>query len=248
MNAWLRLLGFFLLVVSVALILKEIPPAVFIVGLVGGGTFAWRRLRERVRGEAEAGGVAALGLKLAEGDPFGIATFPLALLARGNDGVVENVVYGSWHHRELRAFEFRYSPGSGLGENRFLCALVGIEAECPPLVIEPVTFLTLPAEQAGLRPVASGDGAFDRVFGVRGDETFARSLLDDRMRGWMLGLGEELAFEVVGRLMVCYSKRTTEDLMPLLLALAGLLDRMPNEALHTGSSAQGDGLPDPDLG
>lgn len=237
MSAWLRLLGFFLLVVLVAVFLRVIPPLLFIVGLIGGGTYAWWRLRNSARDEAEAGGVTALGLQRAAEDPFGIATFPLALLSRGTDGVLENVVWGPWHHRELRAFEFRYSPGPGLDDNRFLCALVGVDVDNPVLVIEPVTFLTLPSEQIDLPAVASGDGHFDRAFGVRGDPGFARALLDDRMRGWMLGLGEDLAFEVTGRLVACYSKRMTDDLMPLLLALAGFLDRMPKGSLGAGASA-----------
>ncbi len=237
MSAWLRLIAFFLVVVLVALVLKQMPPLLFIAALIVGGTYAWWLLRSSVNAEAEGGGVAALGLQHADGDPFGISAFPLALLARGTDQVVEKVMWGSWHHRELRAFEFRYSPGTGLPENRFLCALAGSEYECPALVIEPVTFLTLPAERGDLRDVDVGSEAFGRIFGVRGDETFARALLDDRMSGWMLGLGEDLAFEVNGRLVLCYAKRPIDDLMPLLLALAGFLDRIPAAALGTRATA-----------
>ncbi len=237
MSAWLRLTAFFLVVVLVGLVLKRMPPFLSIPALIGGGTYAWWLLRSSVKAEAEGSGVAALGLQHAEGDPFGIASFPLALLARGTDRVVEKVMWGSWHHRELRAFEFRYSPGAGLPENRFLCSLVGSEGECPALVIEPVTFLTLPAERGDLQEVDVGPEAFGHIFGVRGDETFARALLGDRMRGWMLGLGEDLAFEVNGRLVLCYAKRPTDDLMPLLLALAGFLDRMPAAALGGGATA-----------
>lgn len=237
MSAWLRLIGFFLVVVLVALVLKRVPPFLLIPALIGGGTYAWWLLRSSAKAEAEEGGVAALGLHHAEGDPLGIAAFPLALLARGTDRVVEKVMWGSWHRRELRAFEFRYSPGAGLPENRFLCALVGSEVDHPALVIEPVTFLTLPVERGDVLEVDVGSDAFGHIFGVRGDETFARALLDDRMRGWMLGLGEDLAFEVSGRLVLCYAKRPTDDLTPLLLALAGFLDRMPRATLGGRATA-----------
>ncbi len=236
MSAWLRLIGLFLVVVLVALVLKGMPPFLLIPALIGGSLYAWWLLRSRAKAEAERSGVAALGLQHAEGDPFGIAAFPLALLARGTDRVVEKVMWGSWHRRELRAFEFRYSPGTGLPENRFLCALVGSEVDHPVVVIEPVTFLTLPAERGDLREVDVGPEAFGRIFGVRGDETFARALLDDRLRGWMLGLGEDLAFEVNGRLVLCYAKRATDDLMPLLLALAGFLDRMAAATFGGGAT------------
>lgn len=237
MNLWLRLLGFFVAVALAAFVLKELPPLVFIAGVVAGGSYAWWRVRSRREDEQKASGVAALGLQRADDDPFGLIAFPLALLARGTDRVVENVTWGRWHGRELRAFELRYSLGPEMEQRRFICAMVGIDYECPALVIEPVTFLTPPAEQGDLREVGSGSVAFDRVFGVRGDAAFARALVDDRMREWLLGLGEDRAFELNGRLAACYAARVSDDVMPVLLALGGFLDRIPKVALGAGAAA-----------
>lgn len=234
MNPWLRLLVGAVGVVVAALLLKLLPPIVVLALFVGGITYANARLKRSAKTKPSAAEAQALGLERSPTDPFGLLGYPLSLFARGQDGEIVDVRWGSWHRLDVKVFEYRPS-GSANDDGaarRFACALGPAPAEWPALSVEPEAFLTPASERGPLRTVELGAGAFDDRFVVQcDDEVFARQLLEPGLRDWMLALADPWGFEVNGSLVLAY--RLAEGPVPTteaLEALGGFLDRVPKAA------------------
>jgi hypothetical protein len=131
-------------------------------------------------------------LQYAPEDPFGLLGEPFASLARGDDGTVENVLWGTWHETPLVVFDYRYSRRRGWvgmmpGGRSFSCAVTSVEAACKRLAIERPSLRTRLADGLGLADIRFESEAFNGAFNVKGDdERFASAFVDARMMEWLL--------------------------------------------------------------
>jgi hypothetical protein len=226
MRGWGLVIGLLATVTLLALALKAVPPGVLVVGGLGAGGYGAYRFSKHRKAAKENVDGRALGLEAADGDPFGLAGLPLELLSRGKEARgVDHVLWGSWRTVEVRLFDFRYASGDD-GDRRFTCALMALERDVPPVVIEPKMFFTTHAERGELPAVDPDDRGFGEAFDVRaGDPRFATGLLNDDTRRWM-ERQNGIAFEVNGRMLLTYMPRERRDLLALLEAATELGRRL----------------------
>jgi len=231
-NPWVRLLLAFAGVVGSALLLKVLPAFVVLAIFVGGIAAVGWTLRQRSRREPVEARAAALGLRRETVDPFGLRALPLALFARAPEGTVEGVLWGTWRGVEVRAFDLTFAadlPGGAAVRRVFSCALGQVGGSAPSVVVEPGSFLAMFPQPPVLDPVEVPAGRFADRFDVRGaDAEAARSLVDERLREWLLGLDEAWGFEVGRRAVLVYGPRADRgEPVAALDVLVGLIDRLP---------------------
>jgi hypothetical protein len=244
MRGWAAVLGILVAVVLVAVILRWMPPYVFIpLVLVGAGygAYRYRRSTRATPAKVRAG---SLGLERVTGDPFGLAGLPFHLLSRGSDRAVEDVMHGTWGGVDVKVFDLRLIGEKG-GATRFRCALLPIRLTAPWTVIESRTLFTPPEERVDLGEVMVGPVAFEEAFDVRSDDlAFVEVLLDDRMREWLLDAGQEWGFELRASFLLGYATQTSaRDSLEALQTLAGFSQRIPTAAL--AAYPPGSGAPPP---
>jgi len=226
MRGWGFVIGLLAGVTLVALALKALPPGILVVGALGAWGYGAYRFNLRRKAAKENVEGRALGLEGADGDPFGLAGLPLELLGRGEEGRrVDHVLWGSWRAVDVRLFDFGYTSGDS-GERRFTCALMPLERDVPPVLIEPKMFFIPLDERGQLSVVEVDDHAFGEAFDVRAqDPRFATDLLNNDTMRWMERL-PDIAFEVHGRMLLTYMPRERRDLFALLEAGAELGRRL----------------------
>jgi hypothetical protein len=253
MKGWGLVIGLLVAVALVAVVLKALPPGIVVVAALGGGAYGTYRFNQRkkaVEANLEPG---ALGLQRADGDPFGLGGLPLELLRRGSvGGRVDNVLWGSWRAQDVRVFDFRYTSNDD-GDRRFTCALIALERDVPPVVVEPKMYFTPHAERGQLPVVEMEDRAFEETFDVRAqDPRLVAGLLDQDTRQWM-ERQNDMAFEMNGRMLLTYVQWERRDLFPLLEAAAELGRRLsvrlvPESGLpgpeRSTASMESEGSPD----
>jgi hypothetical protein len=173
-------------------------------------------------------------LQYAPEDPFGLLGEPFASLARGDDGTVENVLWGTWHETPLVVFDYRYSRRRGWvgmmpGGRSFSCAVTSVEAACKRLAIERPSLRTRLADGLGLADIRFESEAFNGAFNVKGDdERFASAFVDARMMEWLLNEAGAFGFEVAGdRLLVVCDRRRPMELVPLLAKARDFRKQVP---------------------
>jgi hypothetical protein len=226
MKGWGLVIGLLAAVALVAVALKALPPGIIVVAALGGCAYGAYRLNLRRKAAKANLEPETLGLQRADGDPFGLAGLPLELLSRGSSaGGVDNVLWGSWRAEDARVFDFRYTSNVD-GDRRFTCALMALDRDVPPVVVEPKMFFTPHAERGQLSVVEMEDPGFGEAFDVRArDPKFAARLLDDDTRQWM-ERQNDMAFEVNGRMLLTYVQWERRDLFTLLEAAAELGRRL----------------------
>jgi hypothetical protein len=174
-------------------------------GIAIGLFLALVRWRDRPRREAMKSEARRLRVRFSAEDRFGLMDQPFQLFrwTRRSYGEIENVLSGSWHGLEVRAFDHSYSVSED--ERRLLsCAQVAIPGGWPALVIRPETGLTRVADIA-VPDIAFESEAFNRAFAVRcQDRAFASALVDSRMMEWLQSLGHRWSFEIDGPWILGY--------------------------------------------
>lgn len=214
---------------------SEALPMLVVLVTVGGLLYASYRIREVPRRDAFADTATALGLRHEPEDTRGLARLPHPLLHRmAETRDVGNVLSGTWHGREVVAFEYRYTSGVDAGGQSqafsFICVATPVPSSWPDLVVEPERLPTALADAFGLRDIDVELEAFNHAFEVRSsDPPFASAFLDAQMMAWLMesapvGFGAEI---VGGRLLTF-----VPDLLPwhvdtVLAATAGFLDQVP---------------------
>jgi len=231
MRGWGLVVGLLVGVTLVAVVLEALPPFVVVALAILGVVLGLRRYRAARRGEKERLEADALGLERSSDDRFGLGGLPFQLLARGGgEGSVENVMWGTWRALDVKLFDFRYrSAEDAPGEaRRFVCAVIPIEANCPPVVIEPKTFFTPAADLGALDPIDPAPEGIEGGYDVRTtDRAFAEALLQDDLRRWIIGTEDDVAFEVSGRMLLCYTPHRRRDTFALLEVATGFGQRVP---------------------
>lgn len=253
-DPWVRLLLVAAGVIGAALLLKVLPAFLVLALFVLGVAALARVLKQRSEREAVEGRAGALGLRREAHDPFGLRALSLSLFERAPEGAIEGVLWGTWRGVEVRAFDLAFGaalPGGASVRRVFSCALGQVGGSMPAVVVEPRSFLTMLPEPPALDPLEVTGGRFADLFDVRGaDAGVARSVLDERVRGWLLGLDEAWGFEVHERAVLVYGPRPDRaDAAVALDVLVGLLDRLPGSvrsglgSAGTPPAASGPGAP-----
>jgi hypothetical protein len=219
-------IGLLAAVTLLGLALNAAPTGIIVVAAMGATGYGAYRFNVRKKAATENGEAQSLGFQSAEGDPFGLAGLPLELLNRGTEPRwVDHVLWGSWRAEDVKLFDFRYTSVED-GDRRFTCALMALERDVPPIVVEPKMFFTPHGERGQLSVVEIEDRAFKEAFDVRAkDPRFAARLLDDDTRQWM-ERQNDMAFELNGRMLLTYVQWERRDLFALLEAAAELGRRL----------------------
>ena len=227
MRGWGLVIGLLAAVTLLGLALNAAPTGIIVVAAMGATGYGAYRFNVRKRAVTENVEAQSLGFQSAEADTFGLAGLPLELLNRGTEPRwVDHVLWGSWRAEDVKLFDFRYTSVED-GDRRFTCALIALDHDVPPVVIEPKMFFTPHAERGHLSVVETEDRAFNEAFDVRTkDPGFAARLLDADTRQWMDGLND-VAFEVNGRMLLAYMPQDRRDPFALLEAGAEFERRLP---------------------
>jgi hypothetical protein len=200
--------------------------ALFWIAVVVAGTvIAYLRARRHERrARALAARARRLGLEFAALDLFNDGWQPFRLFGMGTHRGVENVLYGRLAGVVVHGFDYWYSEGEDVGpvalaaRRRFSCAVVGIPASCPPLIVQP-------RDQAEeLDRLLGGDvltlelEEFNRRFRIRcEDRMFAVAFLEQRMMSALLAIPVEAALAVAEDRMLLVSKELPPDGVDRLL-------------------------------
>jgi hypothetical protein len=178
----------------------------------------------------------SFGFEYSRQDPFDILQLPFHLFRRGDGRGIENVVWGDWKGRAVKACDFWYYEEHRDSEgrtsrryHRFNCAVIEVDAAFPPIVVAREGFLSRVADHLGFRDIEFESEEFNRRFQVKaGDRRFAYELVDARMMRWLLALERSVSFEVAGRWILAYHGRVRPAaLIPLIGAASEFRDRIP---------------------
>ena len=204
---------------------RELVATAVVIGLF----LALVRWRDRPRQEAMESEARRLRVRFSAEDRFGLIDqrFQLFRSTRRSYGEIENVLSGSWHDLEVRAFDHSYSVSED--ERRLLsCAQVAMPGAWPALVIRPETGLTRLADIA-VPDIAFESEAFNRAFAVRcQDRAFASALVDPRMMEWLQSLGHRWGFEIDGRWVLGYRDQVQPwEIESVLETVETFIQRIP---------------------
>jgi hypothetical protein len=204
---------------------RELVATAVVIGLF----LALVRWRDRPRQEAMESEARRLRVRFSAEDRFGLMdqSFQLFRSTRRSYGEIENVLSGSWHDLEVRAFDHSYSVSED--ERRLLsCAQIAIPGGWPALVIRPETGLTRLADIA-VPDIAFESEAFNRAFVVRcHDRAFASAVVDPRMMEWLESLGHRWGFEIDGRWVLGYRDQVQPwEIESVLETVETFIQRIP---------------------
>jgi hypothetical protein len=242
MNAWLRVIGLFVAIVIAALLLKVLPTFLVLALFIGGVAYANHLLTQKPKRQPTRTTAGLVGLRPDTEGEVQVLALPFALLARGSGATVRDMLAGARQGTDVKLFSLSYlpsmPPGVPVEERTFSCAIAGTAAICPHLIVEPRSLLTAEGDRAPLPEVRTEAASFDHAFDVRSsDEAFARELLDDATRSWLLD-GERWGFELNGQLMLIYGPPVRQaDLDLTLEAMDTLLARVASVAPSAPAAA-----------
>jgi hypothetical protein len=198
----------------------------FAVVAIGLAIYSYYAKLQRQR---ELGSIAAgQGLDFSVSDPFGTTGEPFSLLERGDGRGVENVMWGTWHGCDVRAFDYWYydestdsNGNTSKTYRKFDCVLTSVDALCPRLTIEHENALTRLADALSFHDIDFESEEFNRRFNVKAsDRRFATALCDARMMEWLMEHGDGYSFEVVSDRMLVWCGRVDPARMVHVLGTA----------------------------
>jgi len=177
-----------------------------------------------------------LGMSYSEEDVLGLLGQPFLLFSKGDGRGIENVIWGTWQGLEVSAFDYWYYDESTDGKGnrsktyyRFDCAIVPVEAACPPLQLERENILSKIAGALSFHDIQFEDEAFNKAFNVRSPEPkFANDMIDARMMNWLMLHGEPFGFETAGnRVLVAGKKCEPTELLQVIGTAKGFVEQIP---------------------
>lgn len=235
MKAWVRIFALFAAIVLAALFFKVLPPLVVLVLFVVGVAWANQALTSSPKRAPVRTAAQMLGLESVPAERFALTAYPFALLERGHDARVHEVMQGGWRGSRVQMFDLAHVPSAPAGtpasERSFTCVLTLAPLDAPQLLVEPHGFLTPVADRPGVPTAETVPERIGRVFDVRcSDGVFAAAFLDERMSDWLLDEGGRWGFEVTGPAVLLYGPAVpVKDRDLVLEALQAFLDRIPEE-------------------
>jgi hypothetical protein len=133
----------------------------------------------------------SIGLEYSIEDPFNL---PVRLgtinaFSRGDSQKAANVLYGTYGSREVGAFDYQYSTGSGKDRSthHFSACVHSLECAFPRLMIRPEGFFDKVADVLGFEDIDFESDEFSRKFRVTSDNRkFAYDVCYPQMMEWLL--------------------------------------------------------------
>lgn len=181
---------------------------------------------------------STLGMQYAPQDPFGLDALDFTLFGKGDGRGCENVVWGSYHDRDAKVFDYWYyevstdpKGNTTRSYHRFTCALMPTALRAPRTTLARETVLTRLADAVGMHDIDFESEEFNRAYQIKSDDRkFASYLVDARMMEWLLTI-KGIQFEAVGdAVLVATGKLSpTRIEMPLEVARA-FCEQIPNAA------------------
>jgi hypothetical protein len=223
-------------------------------GAVVIGAVIWGIIAAKKRREALQALAAELGLSFSQDDPlqnqsFGQSQGFLArIFSSGQSGIPGrfaqfgalsvgdsrkgcNALWGTHQGRELMAFDYQYSTGSGKNRSthHLSAAVVTLECSFSELVIRPENFLDKIAAVVGLDDIDFESHEFSKRFYVKGgDRKMAYDIITAPMMEYLLAY-QGWSIELHGCDVMIWTGRTwkPEDFRSAIAVLQGFLDRVP---------------------
>lgn len=153
-------------------------------------------------------------------------------LSRGDSRRAYNVLHGRRRGRELSAFDFRYSEGSGKNRHTHRLSAAAVTCDCnfQELVIRPEGFLDKLAAAVGLDDIDFESHEFSQKFYVKSpDRKFAYSVITAQMMEFLLGSpGWSLEMHGEGVLIWTGSRWSPAEFRAAIAVLEGFLERVPH--------------------
>ena len=227
------LIGIFIVLVPAVLLTegRQAAREVIATGVIVGFFLYIAVLRKRPRRDAMRAEARRLHLRYSTRDPFALLDEPFSLFrwTELSSGEVENVLWGSWRHLEVRAFDYMYARSEN-DERRFSCVLAAIPGGWPTLVIRPESLATRLADHLGLPDHDFESEQFNLAYEVRClDRRFASAVIDARMMEWLLTLGNGWGFEICERWILGYRDQVQPwEIDGVLATLAAFVERIPS--------------------
>ena len=167
--------------------------------------FAW--LANKRRREELAQFAAANGLQFSAADPYDLPNFlrGIPTFSRGHSRKAYNVIHGPWSGREVIAFDFQYTTGSGKNQHtyRLSACLQPVGLRLPNLVIRPETFFDKLGAVVGFEDIDFESDEFSRKFHVQGpDRKFAYDVCHPQMMSWLLANAGNFSIELIDSSLV----------------------------------------------
>ena len=167
-------------------------------------------------------------------EPYNMVnTFDFDLFDFGRAKAVRNVMYGRQGDREVRAFDYRYTTGSGKNSRTYhwTCGLVttGGATSWPHLTLGPETFFERIAQVVAGDDIDFESEEFNRDWEVRcEDRRFASAMIDPEMMLHLMDKAEGCRVEVGGTWVLVYYEQTPPEEQPQAIARSvALCERIP---------------------
>jgi hypothetical protein len=167
----------------------------------------WSWLAEKRRREALAAIAASNGLEFSVQDPFDLPTYLAGIRAFnvGHSREASNVIHGEWRGRQVIAFDYRYTTGSGKNRttHHLSACLQPVGLRVPNLVIRHETFFDKLAGFVGFEDINFESDEFSRRFHVQSDDRkFAYDVCNPQMMSWLLANAGSFSVELVDSSLV----------------------------------------------
>lgn len=223
-----------------------------VIALVVYGFYAAKKRREALRALAHE-----LGLSYSEGDPLGGQSFgqsrgwlaslfgsslsgipgrfgQFGALSVGDSRKGYNVIWGEHQGRQLCAFDYQYSTGSGKNRHthRLSAAAVTLGCRFPELVIRPENLFDKMAAVVGLDDIDFESHEFSKRFYVAcRDRKLAYDIIDAQMMEYLLACrGWSIELDGTDAMIWTGSTWKPEEFRSAIATLQGFLDRVPRLA------------------
>ena len=223
--------------------------AAVVIAAILYGFYAAKKRREALRALAHE-----LGLMFSEDDPLAGQSYEqsqgwlASLFGSGRSGIPGrfgqfnalavgdsrkgcNVMWGEHQGRQLCAFDYRYSTGSGKNRSthRLSAAVVTLECSFSGLLIRPENFFDKIAAVVGFDDINFESHEFSKKFYVKGrDRKLAYDIIDAQMMEYLLRC-QGWSIELAGIDIMIWTGGTwkPEEFRTAIATLQGFLDRVP---------------------
>ena len=199
---------------------------IFVIAALVGAVLWYLQTVAATRRRKRMSEVAARhGLSFSAKDPFHMpSTLPLAFFDRGHSRKVSNVMYGrTLEGRDLRAFDYEYTTGSGKNRRvyHFSCGLISTGAAWPQLTLGPEGFFDRVMDVIGGADIQFESEEFNREWEVRSsDPRFASALIDAEMMLFLMEKAEGARVEVHGPWILFSGEQRDPESLPQAIASA----------------------------
>jgi len=210
------------------------PAVVILVILVVGALIAWGIYAAAQRRKELSAWAHSNGLSFSPGKDYGMDDRfgDFQCLRRGSSRCAYNVITGQLDGREIVAFDYRYTTGSGKNRQTHSFSAIVVDADMPlkGLHIRREHFFDKVTEFFGLDDIDFESAEFSRRFHVKSpDKKWAYDVIHQRMMEYLMS-APEFSIQFAGRHIIAWrsSRFTPVDFQAGFDLIAGILERLPD--------------------